>query len=651
MEHELRSAGLLNATESSVLTIRVADPGDRLEKGLKGHSEQWPLTFAAADLLQHPDGANMQGYRDYRGIQVFGVWQWDSILDLGVITEIDADEALSEFYHIRNLLLALLFGLIILGLLLVRSYGHYRRRIERDASYHKELLLESTAEAIYGIDLHGCCTFANKSCVRLLGFDDSKQLMGKNMHALIHHSHVDGTAYDQQSCHILRSFRNKTRIYKRDEVFWRRDGTAFPVEYWSHPMFDEQDEVIGCVVTFLDISELRDAERQRSRIEKQIQHAQRLESLGVLAGGIAHDFNNILSAILGNAALAQRKVINDPIDAKEKLEKVVQCCDRASVLCRQMLAYSGKGKFVVRALNLSASVEEITHLLDVSLEKSVVLKYALAESLPAVEADEAQIQQLIMNLVTNANEAIGKKSGVISISTGVMQADSSYLLDCFGDNPEPGRYAYVEVNDTGCGMDAETRDKIFDPFFTTKFTGRGLGMSAVLGIVRGHKGALKLYSEPGRGSTFKFLLPVTSLNEVEPLDALLSNDLWRGDGLVLVVDDEETVRETAIMMLEDMGFETVGAAHGVEALEIYHQRKSDIAAVLMDLTMPRMGGEECFRELRRINPDIKVVLTSGYNEQDAIQHFTGKRLAAFIQKPVSPDRLRDVMHRVMEGEI
>jgi len=648
-ESGLHRLGLLQDGQSSVLHLRAADPGRLLaDVVVKGEAQGWPLTVAAADLLKHPDGTNLQGYRDYRGVQVFGVWQWNRTLDLGIISEIDADEALAEYYNIRNLLIALLTGLILIGLLLSFAYSNYRRRLERDAAYHKNLLLESTAEAIYGIDLNGCCTFANRSCLRLIGFDDVSQLLGKNMHALIHHSHADGSAYDEQSSHIIRSFRNKTRVYKRDEVFWRRDGSSFPVEYWAHPVFDEDSsEVVGCVVTFLDISELRHAERERSRIEKQVQHAQRLESLGVLAGGIAHDFNNILSAILGNAALASRKVVNDPLDAKDKLERIVNSCDRASVLCRQMLAYSGKGKFVVRALNLSGMVEEITHLLEVSLDKGVVVKYSLAESLPLVEADEAQIQQLIMNLVTNANEAIGQKSGVISIVTGIMHADSSYLLDCYGDNPEPGRYAYVEVNDTGCGMDAETREKIFDPFFTTKFTGRGLGMSAVLGIVRGHHGALKLYSEVGKGSSFKFLLPVSNLATVEQAEQVSLHDTWCGHGLMLVVDDEETVRETAIMMLEDMGFTTIAAENGVQALELYRKHADEVVGVLMDLTMPKMGGEECFRELRRINPDIKVVLSSGYNEQDAIQHFTGKRLAAFIQKPVSPDRLRAVMHKVM----
>ena len=633
-EDQLHESGRLKAAESSVLNLKVMEPGSRQP------------TYAVAHMRDADDGMNISGYPDYRGIMVIGVWQWNKAFAAAIITEVDLDEVLIDYSHTRNLILMLLFTLLVAGLIVTRSYIRYQRKQANAEQHLRNLLIESTAEAIYGVDLKGRCTFANNACVEVLGYDDAAQLHGHNMHQLIHHSHADGSAYDEQVCHVFRSFRNKTRVHHRDEVFWRRDGSAFPVEYWSHPVFDEAGEVVGGVVTFLDISELCQAETERHQIEKQIQHTQRLESMGVLAGGIAHDFNNILSAILGNAALASRKVVSDPLDAREKMEKVVQSCDRASVLCRQMLAYSGKGKFVVRPLNLSDMVEEITHLLEVSLDKSVVIKYALASHLPMVEADEAQMQQLIMNLVTNANEAIEGKSGVISITTGVMHADAAYLLDCFGDQPLPGRYSYVEVSDTGCGMDAETKAKIFDPFFTTKFTGRGLGMSAVLGIVRGHHGALKLYSEPGKGTTFKYLIPAADALAADEIQQL-EDDHWRGHGLVLVVDDEETVRETAMMMLEDMGFATLGAENGVEALEIYRKRQHHIDVVLMDLTMPKMGGEDCFRELRRINPKVRVVLSSGYNEQDAIQHFTGKRLAGFIQKPVSPGRLKKAMHKSM----
>ncbi len=637
-ERQLQQKGLLKADQSSVLHVRIVDPATGKP------------TFAMANLLEQPDGLNVEGYADYRGVPVIGFWQWNRALDAGIISEIDLSVALEDYHFARNLFALLLAILLLVGLIISRSYARYRRTVERDENALRNLLLESTAEAIYGVDMSGRCTFANRACVNLLGYDSDADLLGHNMHQLIHHSHADGQSFDEQLCGIFRSFRNKTRVHCRSEVFWRRDGSAIPVEYWSHPLFNEDGSVLGGVVTFLDLTELRKAEDQRNKIEQQIQHSQRLESLGVLAGGIAHDFNNLLSAILGNAALASRKVVNDPIDAREKLEKIVQSCDHAAVLCRQMLAYSGKGKFVVKPVNLSAMVEEVTHLLQVSIDKSTVIKYHLPETLPLVEADLAQMQQLIMNLVTNANEAIGGKSGVISISTGVMFADAAYLLDCYGDQPKPGRYCYVEVSDTGCGMDHETLKKIFDPFFTTKFTGRGLGMSAVLGIVRGHEGALKVYSEVGKGTTFKYLIPAGEQLIGIDEHAEAEDNNWQGKGLVLVVDDEEAVRETAMMMLEDMGFETIAAVNGLEAIEIYRKRKDEITLVLMDLTMPKMGGEACFRELRRLNPDVKVVLSSGYNEQDAIQTFTGKRLAGFVQKPVSPERLAHMVREVLEGD-
>jgi len=263
--------------------------------------------------------------------------------------------------------------------------------------------------------------------------------------------------------------------------------------------------------------------------------------------------------------------------------------------------------------------------------------------------DEAQIQQVVMNLVTNANEAIGGNSGVISITTGIMYADEKYIASCYAaDGVSSGRFIYVEVSDTGCGMDKETIKKVFDPFFTTKTTGRGLGMSAVLGIVRGHHGALKVYSEWGRGTTFKFLLPIKEgfRSGGEEAESHAPVQHFSG-GTVLVVDDEETVREMACMMLEDMGFETITAANGEEALDLYGKHGSDIRFVLTDLTMPRMDGRDLFMQLKRINPDCRIILSSGYNSQDAIQQFSGKGLAGFIQKPYTERALSEEVKKIL----
>jgi len=394
--------------------------------------------------------------------------------------------------------------------------------------------------------------------------------------------------------------------------------------------------VVSHVATLHDITEQKEN-------AKKLEHTQRLESLGVLAGGIAHDFNNILTAIMGNAALAERS-LDTASPAKINLARIEQATQRAADLCKQMLAYSGKGQFVIKTINVSDLVDEMVHLIEVSIEKNVVIKYHLTEGLPLVEVDVAQLQQVILNLITNANEAIDNKSGVVSFSTGVMHADKAYLESSICDTSVPeGRYVYIEVSDTGCGMDAITMEKMFDPFYTTKFTGRGLGMSAVLGIVRGHNGALRVYSELNKGTTFKVLFPASEQAEPHKIGAQPSENSWRPSGVVLVVDDEESICEVVSMMLEDMGFSTLTAKDGVEAVAVYEQHQDDIFCVLLDMTMPRMDGKACFRELRRINKDVKVVLTSGYSEEDATGRFQGKGLAGFIQKPYSPEYLEEVL--------
>ena len=394
----------------------------------------------------------------------------------------------------------------------------------------------------------------------------------------------------------------------------------------------------------IDITENKIAEDARHKLEQQMLHAQKLESLGVLAGGIAHDFNNILMAIIGNADLALMR-INKESPAVDNLHNIELAASRAADLAKQMLAYSGKGKFVVENVDLNTLLEEMLHMLEVSISKKAVLRLGKYQPLPPVEADITQMRQIIMNLVINASEAIGDKSGVIAITTGCMICDRSYLKDVWLDeNLTDGLYVYLEIADTGCGMDKDTLSKLFDPFFTTKFTGRGLGMAAVLGIVRGHRGAIKVYSEPGKGTTFKILLPAsehpTSLfngdSRTEPL---------QGSGTVLLVDDEETIRGIGAEMLKALGFTTITAGDGREALEAY-KSTPNITFVILDLTMPHMDGEQCFRELRRINPDVKVIMSSGYNEQEVAQRFFGKGLAGFLQKPYKLSTMGETIRRV-----
>jgi len=368
--------------------------------------------------------------------------------------------------------------------------------------------------------------------------------------------------------------------------------TAQIVDIQGHPAYH-------CI--WRDITERITAERERMRLEKQIQQAQKMEAIGTLAGGIAHDFNNLLMAILGYADLAVFSLAPTS-PACQYVEEITKASQRAADLCRQMLAYSGKGRFVISRYDLSEIVREMGKILDVSVSKKAVLSYNLAEGLPAVESDITQIRQVIMNLIVNAADALGDARGIITVTTGVMKCDEAYLSESYLNDDLPGgTYVYLEVSDTGCGMDAATRSRIFDPFFTTKFVGRGLGLAAVLGIVRDHRGAIK------------------------------------------VIDDDPFVVAVASAMLEKLGFEVLTAVNGREGLQVFRIHRGEITCVLLDLMMPEMGGEETLQELRNLQGDLPVILSSGFNEQDVTQRFVGKGLAGFIQKPYSVANLSRVL--------
>lgn len=397
-----------------------------------------------------------------------------------------------------------------------------------------------------------------------------------------------------------------------------------------------------------DITERKLEQERQKAFERKLQETQKLESLGVLAGGIAHDFNNLLVSILGNVGLVLVDLEPDS-PVREPVEQIKVASQRAADLTRQMLAYSGKGRFVMQRINLNSVITEITQLLHVSISKNAQLKFNLMQNLPPIEGDVTQVRQVLMNLIVNASDAIGDRQGTISLTTGTVNADREYLSGSFmaPDLPE-GQYAFVEVADDGVGMDKETQEKIFDPFFTTKFTGRGLGLAAVLGIVRGHGGAIKVYSEPGRGSVFRVLFPIKdSAHEAEkaPTDTLKS----KGNGTVLVIDDEEVVRNVTKRMLARLGYTPLLADDGPAGVDIYQKQQSEIVCVLLDMTMPRMSGEETLGHLKRINPNVRVLLMSGYSEQEAGNRFNGKGVSAFMQKPYTPQDLQEKLNEVLGG--
>ncbi|MGE5569868.1 MAG: GAF domain-containing protein [Rhodospirillales bacterium] len=419
----------------------------------------------------------------------------------------------------------------------------------------------------------------------------------------------------------------------------RKDGTRLPALIGA--VLLEGAPRFSWVCFVVDLTE-------RRRLEQRLRESQKLESIGLLAGGVAHDFNNLLTGILGNASLALEELsVNDPV--RPILENVILASERAAHLTRQLLAYSGKGRFIIQPVNISELVREIGALLRMTIPKKVHLRLELEDKLPPVEADSSQIQQLVMNLVLNAAEAIGDGTGTVLVTTGVRQVDETYSQSALmRDELAPGKYVYLEVHDTGCGMDEQTKARIFDPFFTTKFTGRGLGLAAALGIVRGHKGDIKVYSTPGRGSTFKILLPAAAGSYAEAAPDVQYQEL-HGKGTLLIVDDEDIVLKTGKVALERYGYRVLAASNGLEALEIFREASAEISLVLLDMTMPVMSGEETLAELTRIRPDVRVIVSSGYNELEAVRRFRGAAVAGFIQKPYTAAQLAGKVKAVLEG--
>jgi CheY-like chemotaxis protein len=333
---------------------------------------------------------------------------------------------------------------------------------------------------------------------------------------------------------------------------------------------------------------------------------------------------------------------------RSALLDVVNASARAADLTHQMLAFAGKGRFVTQSIDLSELVREISNLIERAVPKNVHVRLKLDTNLPAIEVDPSQMQQLIMNLVINGAEAIGEnENGTVIVFTGTQEIDTHYLesLSMKGEL-NPGNYVFLEVIDTGQGMDEETKAKIFDPFFTTKFLGRGLGLAATLGIVRGHNGSIKVYSHPGQGTTFKIFIPAAAEKAKKKVPE--SQKDLRGFGAVLVVDDEEIVRKTAKTALERYGYEVISAENGPVAIDLFHAYGEQVSLVLLDMTMPLMSGEEVFRRLKAILPEVPIIVTSGYNEIEAIRRFTGRGIAGFIQKPYTAAQLAEKIKGVLE---
>ena len=501
-----------------------------------------------------------------------------------------------------NLLMSL--GQAFLG----QRYAAILQRKLAQTSERYRLFFDGVKDyALLTVDRDGRVTSWNSGAERLFGYREG-EIMGQDASCLAVPEEVQGQALRQ-----LMSESDRLSWTEWEGWRIRKDGTRFLGACMLASIGKEDAREYGVLIR--DVTEHR-------RSEQELQQAQKMEGIGVLAGGIAHDFNNLLTGIMLSLSFVKEKL--SPDDPKYPMVEIAEESSvRAAELVAQLLAYAGKGLFVITRFDLSALISEMLPLIAASIPKTVQLDLLLAPGLPCIEADASQIRQIVMNLIINGAEAIGAEEGTVHVATGV---------------PGSGTDVFMEVKDSGSGMSEETQAKMFDPFFSTKFTGRGLGLAAVSGIVRGHKGTMHVESIPGHGTTFTVSFPALEVDAARPVDPP-SSAIPHGTGTILVVDGEPRLRKLAEVILKESGYSVLVAEDGREAVEIFRQNASKITAVLLDTTMPVMGGHEAFKLIREIQPGVPIVMSSGYSETNARAELGRDAVAGFIQKPYSAGKL------------
>ena len=579
---------------------------------------------------------------DYRGEIVLAAYEPVGVLQLGSVAKVDLSEVRAPF--VRAGLLSALGGLMLItigAVLLFRIGNPLAVHVEESERRYRNLF-ESATDLLIWRDLEGNVLDANPAACKAYGYSN-REMRELNIRVLLcEQAHAGFAKPEGQS--------PDGSAFTYESVHRRKDGSTFPVDVRRSPVPHRGEQAF--LGAMRDISARKQAEDERRRLEKKIQETQRRESLAVLAGGIAHDFNNLMLAVLGNASLAKDELPRGSSGARS-LVQIENAAEQAAELCKQMLAYSGKGHLPLRAVDLSEVVREMLHMLRVSISKHVSLKLNLPERLPAIEGDATQLRQIVMNLILNASEAMQDTDGFIELSTGVVNGSHEQFGELqLAQESKSDRCGFVKVVDTGAGFDSRVRAKIFDPFFTTKFTGRGLGLAAVLGIVRRHGGAVYVDSRPGRGTAFSILLPASAQTAVHPpVREVQTVSGWRGSGLVLVVDDEQSIRSLTRRILESSGFRVLTATDGLDALRVFGEHAGDVQAVLLDMTMPHMNGAEALQELRKLRPAVPVILTSGYGNQEFQACCSDPYVVGFLEKPYRPAQLLEIMRQSIGDRI
>ena len=533
-------------------------------------------------------------------------------------------------------LVALLISvLMVAGISFIAPY--FREIIEASARVEEserrlQAIIDNTTAVVYVKDLAGRFMLTNQKFERILDLEKGGAV-GRSDQELF------PPEFAQTQIENDRRVLESGEPIQIEENIVDSNGDEFTYVSLKFPLRRDDREIYATCTISTDISDRLRAEDERREFERRIQHTQKLESLGVLAGGIAHDFNNLLVPILATADQLSERAGPEALDAAD-LELIQSAAQRAAELCSQLLAYSGRGRFRVRLADLSRLVREMADMLQVSIQNAEV-EYDLATDLPMVKADTTQLCQVVMNLVTNATEASGEKANLIRVSTGQEQVDGNTAERFLGGvNLPAGSYVYLEVSDHGMGMDEECLGRLFEPFYTTKFTGRGLGLAAVLGIVKGHGGTIRIVSTPGEGSTFRVLLPSSMELPERSAVSASSGPPTPAAGTVLVVDDDDSVRRVAVQVLESAGLKVLEAASGPRAIELYREHGDEIDTVLLDLTMPGMGGIEVMSAIREISPNARIVLMSGYDAAAALPADIDATDVGFLHKPFRSRQLR-----------
>lgn len=512
----------------------------------------------------------------------------------------------------------------------------------RESEERYRVLIEDSIVGI-GISKGNKILFANKALLDLFGYDSVDEVPPGGLLALMAPEFKEAVRerIERREAGNPISSSYELRIV-------RKDGATRDVQLQAAYVNVGNERLTQ--TTFRDVTELKKTEEEGKRFEIRVQQAQKLESLGILAGGIAHDFNNILQIILANLNMMQ-KVVPETNVARSLFERMEESIDRAKDLTRQMLAYAGKSSFNIHILDSGNAVQEIVQFIKPLISKKIVLKTEIEKDLPSIEADTAQLHQVVMNLVLNAAEASDDdRGGVVTVSVTARHCTEAYLHESrmMPGAPE-GEYICIEITDTGCGMDRDTLEKIFDPFFSTKFAGRGLGMSAVLGIMRAHKGAVLVDSVPGGGTAVRVFFPVAGNPVLD--SAKKERDITpspqTGRGTLLFADDEPDMAELAQLMLQDMGYTVFIAGNGLEALDMFKSHSDEITCVVLDLSMPQLDGLQTLVEMRRIKPGLKAVLMSGYAEQEIESRVAGEPIDAFLGKPFDIHALSDILRKLL----